>query len=241
MNSDQNFVPAPPLLQPIVPQTPLEMLGRAIQMGANPETLERLLALQERWERNEARKAYDAAIAKARAKIPQVLKDSTVSRGEKGGSYKHETLAGIEAAAVGPLSEFGLWYRWRTDSSDPQRIVVTCIISHDGGYSEENSLAGPPDVSGGKNTIQAIGSTVTYLQRYTLRSALGLAAARDDDAAAIDSDVSHEQTLEIERLLDLTGRTPETFCLKFNIETIGRLPASKYAEAVKFLKQYIPK
>src|SRR5262245_6293095 len=107
---------------PIVPQTPLEMLGRAIQMGANPDTLERLLNLQERWERNEARKAYDEAIAAARAEIPKVLREREVSHGTGKANYKYEDLAAIEAAAVEPLSKHGLRYSWRTDSSGPQRI-----------------------------------------------------------------------------------------------------------------------
>jgi hypothetical protein len=45
---------------PVAPvTTPMEMLARAVQMSTSPETLERLLSLQERWERNEARKRYD--------------------------------------------------------------------------------------------------------------------------------------------------------------------------------------
>ena len=36
------------------------------------------------------------------------------------------------------------------------------------------------DTSGNKNSIQSIGSTRTYLQRYTLIGALGLSTAEDD-------------------------------------------------------------
>jgi hypothetical protein len=42
-------------------------------------------------------------------------------------------------------------------------------------------MSAPDDQSGGKNAIQARGSTVTYLQRYTLLSAFGLVAADEDD------------------------------------------------------------
>ena len=45
-------------------------------------------------------------------------------------------------------------------------------------------MYGTPDNSGSKNSIQAIGSTTTYLQRYTLFSILGLAAGEDDDGSA---------------------------------------------------------
>jgi hypothetical protein len=59
---------------------------------------------------------------------------------------------------------------------------VTCHVSHEKGHRESTSLTGPEDVSGGKNPIQTIGSTVTYLQRYTMVSALGLSTADQDDA-----------------------------------------------------------
>ena len=71
----------PPTSMPTVPTTPMEMLNRAVMSGATPETLEKLLALQERWEQNQARKAFDTAIAAARAKIPPIKKNRTVSYG----------------------------------------------------------------------------------------------------------------------------------------------------------------
>jgi hypothetical protein len=46
---------------PVQPATPMEMLSRAMMSGAAPETLEKLLALQERWEHNQASKAFDEA------------------------------------------------------------------------------------------------------------------------------------------------------------------------------------
>jgi hypothetical protein len=50
------------------------------------------------------------------------------------------------------------------------------------GHSEEGAvLEGAPDTSGSKNSIQAVGSTVSYLERYTLLAATGLAAKDQDD------------------------------------------------------------
>jgi hypothetical protein len=49
------------------------------------------------------------------------------------------------------------------------------------GHSERTPLEASPDASGGKNGIQAVGSTVTYLQRYTLLSATGMAVQDQDD------------------------------------------------------------
>lgn len=65
-------------------------------------------------------------------------------------------------------------------------VTVTCIISHRDGHFEENTLSAGRDESGNKNSIQAVGSTLTYLQRMTLKASLGLAASDDDDGASAD-------------------------------------------------------
>lgn len=165
-----------------VPQalTPMDMIDRAVSSGANVETLEKLLALQERWEANQGRKAFDHAIAAAKAELPAIVKNQTANRGNAG-SYRYEDLAQIAAQVDPVLSRFGLSYRFRTET-DGNKIRVSCIVSHREGYSETTSLESGADTSGAKNAIQAMGSAVTYLQRYTLKAALGLAAARDDDS-----------------------------------------------------------
>jgi hypothetical protein len=167
--------------------TPMQLLDQAISKGANVETLERLLALQERWEKNQARKAFDAAIASAKADIPVIFKDQEVDfTSTKGRThYQYEDLPGIARVIDPVLAKHGLNYRFRT-TNNASSVTVTCVLSHRDGHSEENSLSAGFDLSGNKNPIQAIGSTVTYLQRYTVKAALGLSASADDDATSLN-------------------------------------------------------
>ena len=161
----------------------------AERMVTNPavdlDKFERMLAMKERVDANNARIAFAAALSQARAEIPPITKDATVSfEGKNGGNkthYRHETLAGIAKVIDPILSKYGLSYRFRTEQGQGG-VRVTCIIAHAVGHSEETSLACAPDGSGSKNPFQAVGSAVTYLQRYTLKAALGLSAEVDDDA-----------------------------------------------------------
>lgn len=154
--------------------TPMAMLSQAVARGAGLEMVSKLMDLQERVEKAQGRRDFDEAIAAAKAEI------KPVTRNKKGHNDKRYADFAAYAREVDPIiTRFGLSYRFRTEQDD--RIKVTCILSHRGGYSEENTLAGPADSSGSKNAIQAIGSTLTYLQRYTLTQALGLAASDDDD------------------------------------------------------------
>lgn len=165
--------------------TPMDMLTRAVSQGASIEILEKLMGLSERWEASQARKAFDAAMSSAKAEIPVIAKNRTVDfTSQKGRThYRHEDLAEVARTVSPILSKYGLSYRFRVTSAINEPVSVTCVISHRDGHFEETTLTGPRDESGNKNSIQAVGSTLTYLQRMTLKAALGLAASEDDDGA----------------------------------------------------------
>lgn len=163
--------------------TPMQMLQIAVSKGADLEYLQKLMDLQERWEKNLARKAFDAAISAAKPKIKPILKnrevDFTSQRGRT--NYVYEDFAQVASQVDPVLAEHGLSYRHRSVQNG-KTMTITCVLSHREGHFEETSLSADNDESGNKNSIQAVGSVATYLQRYTLKLALGLAAAKDDDA-----------------------------------------------------------
>jgi hypothetical protein len=174
--------------EPHMPADPMVSMIERVVMNPNADLdkLERMLAMKERIDAQHARVSFARALSEARAEIPPILKDATVDYKNKEGkrtNYQHETLAGIAKVIDPILSRFGISYRYRTEQGNGG-VKVTCIIQHSDGHSEETSLAGAPDGSGSKNSFQAVGSAVTYLQRYTLKAALGLSAEVDDDGQA---------------------------------------------------------
>lgn len=221
--------------------TPMAMLDRAIASGAGIETLDKLFALQERWEASQARKAFDEAMSAAKAEIPVIAKSRTVDfTSSKGRThYRYEDLAEI-AKTVNPiLGKHGLSYRFRTTAQPNEPVVVTCIISHRLGYFEENTLTGPRDESGNKNSLQQVGSTLTYLQRMTLKAALGLAAAEDDDGRGMSDDdgpISEEQATTLRALIEETSTDIAKFCEWAKVEALPQILASQFKRAVDFLE-----
>jgi len=224
--------------------TPMAMIDRALATNATPETLERLLALQERWEASQARKAFDNAMAAAKAEIPTIFKNRLVDFTGKTGirtHYRHEDLAEIAKTVDPILAKHGLSYRYRTQSPIGEPITVTCIVSHRDGHSEENTLVGPRDDSGNKNPIQSIGSTITFLQRYTLKSALGLAASNDDDGKTsnqteADNPISQEQAATIRALIDETETDIQKFCELMKVESVPELTIAQYPRVISSLE-----
>lgn len=224
--------------------TPMEMVSQAVASGAGIDIIDKLMTLQERWEKNQARKAFDEAIAQAKAKIPVIIKNKQVGfdsrkAGASRTEYKHETLDEIARVITPILAEYGLSYRFRTTSNINEPISVTCIISHRDGHCEENTLHAGRDDSGNKNSIQAIGSTVTYLQRYTLKAALGIAAANDDDGQKSGDSSGVIDQDQLQKLIDLAdevGADKEKFCKYFGVPALADIPASKYQSAVAALE-----
>jgi hypothetical protein len=235
-------------IMPIAQPTPMVLLQRAMASNASTEVLEKLMALQERWEANQARKAFDGAIADAKAKIPVIRKNRRVGYEAKDKSkprtdYVHEDMAEIARTVDPVLSEFGLSYRFRVSSKPNEPVSVTCILSHREGHSEETTLYAARDEGAGKNSIQAVGSTVTYLQRYTLKAVLGLAAGEDDDghgghAAEDEGHVTAEQVEEIKKLIEEVGAQTEKVCQVYHIESLEQLSPKNFAHAKTKLESF---
>lgn len=162
--------------------TPAQMVMQAIEQGAGVEVMEKLLDMQARWEAMQAKKAFDNAMADLRSNMPSIVKDKqvdfTTSKGRT--NYRYEDLDTVSKALSPVMAGLGLSFRFRTESNSGN-VTVTCIITHRDGHAEETSLSAPFDTTGNKNAIQAIGSATTYLQRYTLKAAVGIAASVDDD------------------------------------------------------------
>jgi hypothetical protein len=156
------------------------------------DKLERLLQVKERHDAEEARKQYVAAMARFKEKPPVIAKDKRVSFKNRDGNkteYDHATLASVTQALAPALAAQGISYEWETKQGAEGRITVTCILTHVGGHATRTELSASPDASGGKNSIQAVGSTVSYLQRYTLLSATGMATVdQDDDGRGSEGD-----------------------------------------------------
>ena len=147
---------------------------------SDPSALDKLLDVQERWERNEARKAFHAAKAALKAELPTVIErdqvvDFATSKGRT--HYTHASLAQVMDAITDPLVRYGFDLSWQQAMLERGGVAVTCRLTHAGGHSEETTLAGPADTSGNKSAVQGIASTVTLLQRYTALSLLGIATA----------------------------------------------------------------
>lgn len=161
---------------------PMAMIEIAVRRGASVEELNGLMALQERYEKNEASKAFNIAFAAFKAEAVQIIKNKRVDAGPLSGK-KYAELYSVVNAVTPALSKHGLSASWKLTKDEKEWIEVSCTVKHVLGHSEAVSMGGPPDAGGAKSAIQARASTVSYLQRYTLKAICGVSEQGDDTDA----------------------------------------------------------
>lgn len=219
-----------------VMRSPIEMASQLIEQKVDPEFVQKMLDLQIRHEMNEARKAYFNAVTEFKKNPPKIWKDKNVTYGKVGNetSYNHATLGNVTETISTELSKHGLSANWKQTQADGQ-LTVTCILTHRLGHSESTSLTAANDTSGGKNTIQAVSSTNSYLCRYTILAITGLATHdMDDDGQKSEPQelLTESNAADIRSLLSEKGRTEEQFCKLWKVGKIEDIWLSNYEPAV---------
>lgn len=186
-----------PGIQMPQPDSMLTVIERAVMApDFDVNKLAELLALRQQYEAIEARKAFVVAMNQFKRNPPAIIKNKHVRYQRKDGGwteYDHATLAGVCDAVIEGLATNGIAHAWKVDQT-PDWVKVTCTLTHSDGHTEQVTMGGAPDASGGKNAIQAVGSAVTYLERYTLMAAVGLAADEDNDGRGANSQPQGQQT-----------------------------------------------
>lgn len=223
-----------------------QLMVLAMQNG-DLDKLEKAMDLQERYERREAEKRFNEAMAQFKANPPQIIKDAHVKFQTSKGvtEYNHATLGNVCSAVSDALSTHGMSFRWDTEQ-DGNNIKVSCILSHIDGHSVRTSLSSQSETSGTKNPIQAVASAVTYLKRYTLLTITGVAEFdRDDDGRAgggstVDT-IEQWQVENIRQLCDDKGVKHDLLdkyvCERWKIERLEDLPAPAFDEVVATIQR----
>jgi hypothetical protein len=241
--TNEGLPPLLPEVRQIVADPLLAVIERAARDPAvDVDKMERLFGLMERRELQASKQAFNAALAKAKGEFPAIIKNREVSFGKT--NYKYEDLAAVAAAVDPVLQANGLSYRFRSSQPETGRLRVACVISHDGGYSEETSLEAGEDTSGQKNPVQALGSAATYLCRYALKLALGLAVTTDDDGRggddAADPIIDADQLALLEQLMVDAGRSREAIENWAGVK-LPKMREKKYQETMAFLNMAVAK
>ena len=221
--------------------TPMQMIAVAVQNGHQISELSSLVDLHDRIEKREAEKAFYKELVAFQQVAPTILKTKNVSFAST--NYNHATLDQCVSAIREALckSNSKLAFTFETGYQDGT-VIVTCVIRHELGHEKRTSLPAPPDSSGQKNSIQQVASTVTYLQRYTLLAAFGVATAEthpDTDGRVEDDEKPTEiDYKKLHEKIKFTGCGYDKFLAGMKVDHVEDLDRAGIAHAHKRLDDY---
>ena len=164
----------------------------ALDPRADVEKLERMMAMYERLKAKEAELAYNAAkgrILKKLVSIKIVKNRSVLYEIEKGkpqkGTYeafKYAPLEEIDKHLRPLLAEEDMDLSYSDEPRERDGILIRGRLKHlPGGHYEDSFMPAPPDTTGGKSNVQAVGSTNSFLRRYVACNIFNIVIVGDDD------------------------------------------------------------
>lgn len=190
-----------------VVMTPMAMIDRALASGASPETLGKLMDLQERWEANQAKKVFDEAMKSAQAAMRPIL----VNADNPQTRSKYATYEALDAAIRPVYVRHGFSLIFDTaDCPQPEHVRIVCEVSC-GGHTIRPHIDMPADGKGAKGNdvmtkTHATGAAVTYGRRYLLGMIFNLTVTKDDDGNSAGANgaatINAEQFQQLSKLID---------------------------------------
>lgn len=183
-----------------VSHNPDQFITMALEKGSDIAVLNGLFDLKQRYDADLAKKAFHRAMHEFQSIKPALKRTKEVSYGQGKAAYKFTPLSEIERELKDPLTTCGMTYRFENINREGM-FGIRMVITHVDGHSEQTEMLAPSDGSGNKNAIQGIGSTSTYLMRYTLIAGFGLTTADEDDDGQASGDLPLLRLMEHNRPL----------------------------------------
>jgi hypothetical protein len=232
----------------------------ALDPGADAAKLERIIAMHEQLKAKEAELAFNAAkgrILKKLAGITIVKNRPALYEIEKGRpqkgiyeAFKYAPLEEIDKHLRPLLMEEDLDLSYSSEPREHGGILIRGRLKHlPGGHFEDSFMPAPLDTSGGKSTVQGVGSTNSYLRHYIACNIFNIVVVGDDD----DGNGGTIDEAETTTILDLIkkAKVGPKF-LKYmraqSIEEAGSLEATvatiaarDYRKAISTLEEQVAK
>lgn len=212
----------------------------------NAQNLSLMLEALRQIKKDEAEAEFNRYLSELQPKLPRVGKDGHVKYpSSKGGDvdFHFATYDAIDRAIRPLLAEYGFSISFDTEISDKGDVYVG-TLAHKLGHSKVSRMRLPADTSGGKNALQAVGSTDSYARRYLVTRLLNIVTEGADNDGNFVGFVTEQ---EVSKLFDLcagcdefkpagdTDTTEQQVLRKYKLKSLGDLPRKKYPELTNAL------
>ena len=251
-------LPVPPL---DTASTVLALIEKVVfDPRADVDKLEHLTGMYERLKAKQAELAYNAAKGRILKKLAgiKIVKNRPVlpvtenGKPQNGASevFKYAPLEEIDKHLRPLLAEEEMDLSYSDEPCEGGGILIRGRLKHlPSGHFEDSFMPAPPDTTGGKSNVQAVGSTNSFLRRYVACNIFNIVVVGDDDDGN-GGTIDEAQTKTIVELIKKAKVGPKF--LKYmraqSVEDAGSLEAAvatiaarDYRKAVSTLEEQIAK
>jgi hypothetical protein len=235
---------AEPTQMTIVPDPDRGFLGTLERLATNPnvpvETIERLLAVQERILGKQAEDEFNTAMSSAQSEMGRISADATNPQTKS----KYATYGKLDKVLRPIYTKHGFALSFGEDDSPKgDHIRVVCWVTHRGGYTRQYHRDMPivtTGIQGNAMMTQTHGnaSAQSYAQRYLLKGIFNVAIGEEDNDGNgfLGPKITDKQVADLEALISEVGANKAAFLKTCKIDKLEDLPIAKYSGAVERLQ-----
>lgn len=244
---------------------PIESSATAIiqvieRAASNPDVdidkMERLLQMQERILARNAEAAFNTALAQMQNELPVIDENGSIKGRDGRVQSKYAKFEDINEAVKPIMRQYGFAISFRT-AFEGGEVVVTGVLTHEGGHREQSAVKLPADASGNKNNVQGWGSSISYGKRYTMNALLNITSRGEDNDGAGSGSGGGDQTRQspaatagsgnfatdaqlglIRKKCENAKVAPDDFLQHFGIAELTLLPFDRVNDALEWIKKH---
>lgn len=207
----------------------LSLLDKALSQDSfNPDTLGKMLDMQERIMNKNAEVSFNQSMAEMQPKLPVIKKT------KKAHNSNYAPYEEIEKQVRPIYTSFGFSIDYNSKSENGL-FTFFGTLSHKDGHSKTAEIELTADKSGSKNDIQAMGSSISYAKRYLLGMLLNVVTADDDNDGNNFEYINDNQVAELDKLIEETRSSEVNFLSVMKADYMGEIKKSDYKKAVNLL------
>jgi len=231
-------------LQTVKDNSPTTLIEKAIAGGANLEQLEKVLLMQERWEKNQAKKAFNAAMVEVHKNIPVIVK--SLDNNQTHSKYASLDIIVSKTKAIYTAEGFSISF-YEGETSKENHIRICADVTHCLGHKEQYHYDVPLDGKGIKGntnmtSIHAKASSTSYARRYLMCMVWNIPTGDDTDGNMTDGNmpeekITAEQVKELADELHVVNIDLNKFYAYFKINDIQELPKTRFKAAKIAIEQ----
>lgn len=202
------------------------------------EVMKELLAMKERQEDREAKRAFADALTDLQAEMPQVNKNAEI-RVKGVLRSKYASIEDLDDVIRPLMLKYGFAFSMSEVGIKDTMREFSGTLLHRAGHEKTLSVHMPLDKSDFRSAVQSEGSTISYARRQLYKAHFNIIERGTDDDGSGQSleTITEDQEMDLNAKLDEVKANRGAFLKYFSIEELKDLKQADLARAFEMIER----